>query len=263
MEKKSLVELLTLAQGNRSLNTFARQSGVDPGNLSRILKGQRPTPEVLKKLADSAENGVRYEILMDAAGYMDYVQAISRANKIASVNETRSNMIPVLGLIRAGLPFLAEENWEYEIELPSDTSADFALYVKGDSMSWAGIHEGDLALMRQTETASYGMIVAAGVQEMEWEATLKFYVLENGQPVLRAANPNYEAIKMTKKHRIIGQLVKVIKEPPTYSVYKNHLVNKEMTDKGWSDAIETAIQYGFDGENLKKAIEVLGSLKKF
>lgn len=261
MQKRSLIELISTAQGNRSLNTFARQSGVDPGNLSRILKGQRPTPDVLRKLASEAENEIKYELLMDAAGYIKYQQPTNLIKNIKLVEETKSNRIPVLGSIHAELPFLAEENCAYKIELPSDNCADFSISVKGDSMSWAGIHEGDLALFKKTETASHGMIVAVGVPEKEWKATLKFFLLENGQAFLREANPTYEPIKFTKKHRILGHLVKVIKEPPTYAGYQCHLVNKEIIDTSWADAIKTAIQYGFTGENLKKIIEVAGSLR--
>ena len=47
MENK-LIRLLKLAQGDRSLNAFTRHSDVSTGNLSRIMKGQKPTPEVLK-----------------------------------------------------------------------------------------------------------------------------------------------------------------------------------------------------------------------
>lgn len=69
--ENELIKLLKLAQGERSLNAFARHADVSPGNLSRIMKGQKPTPEVLKKLATKAHNDVTYEQLMAAAGYID------------------------------------------------------------------------------------------------------------------------------------------------------------------------------------------------
>ena len=78
---------------------------------------------------------------------------------------------------------------------PADLNADFALRIMGDSMSWVEIHEGDLAFLRKIETPSHGMIVTAGVEDVEWSATLKFYVKENGKVFLRAANPAYEDIK--------------------------------------------------------------------
>jgi len=73
--------------------------------------------------------------------------------------------IPLLSTIRAGIPLLAEENWEYEVEVPADLEADFALRVTGDSMSWAGIHDGDIAILRKTDIPSHGMIVATGIED--------------------------------------------------------------------------------------------------
>ena len=174
----------------------------------------------------------------------------------------RLNRLPLLGTIRAGLPLLAKENWLGEVEVPSDLKADFALRVIGDSMSWVGIHEGDIAILRQIDIPSHGMIVAAGIEENEWTATLKFYVQENGYPVLRAANPNYEDIKVDSNHRIIGQLVSVQKEPPILQDYKNMLISKEIMDKQWNEAVETATKYGLDREQIANMIELFADMAK-
>lgn len=77
-----LTELLIKAQGHRTLNNYARQASVDAGNLSRIMKGQKPSPEVLRKLADKAQNSVTYEELMEAAGYLDEVVTENSSNQI-------------------------------------------------------------------------------------------------------------------------------------------------------------------------------------
>lgn len=65
-----LIRLLKLAQGDRSLNAFARHADISPGNLSRIMNGQKATPETLKKIANKAHNNVTYDQLMMAAGYI-------------------------------------------------------------------------------------------------------------------------------------------------------------------------------------------------
>ncbi|QCH28512.1 helix-turn-helix domain-containing protein [Clostridium tyrobutyricum] len=65
-----LIRLLKLAQGDRSLNAFARHADISPGNLSRIMKGQKATPETLRKIANKAHNNITYEQLMIAAGYI-------------------------------------------------------------------------------------------------------------------------------------------------------------------------------------------------
>ena len=170
--------------------------------------------------------------------------------------------LPILGTIRAGIPILAEDNWAGEIEVPADLKADFALRVTGDSMSWAGIHEGDTAILRQGNSVSHGMIVAAGMEDATWEATLKFFVEDNGKKLLRAGNPSYEDIIIGPKHRIIGHVVSIQKEPPTLRTYTSMLIPKEVSDKQWQDVIEKAVGSGLDGENVKKMIELFARMVK-
>ncbi len=172
------------------------------------------------------------------------------------------NTIPLLGTIRAGVPLLAEDNYEYEVEVPSNLQAEFALKVTGDSMSWVGINEGDLAILKQNNAPSHGMIVAAGIENSEWEATLKFYVEQNGEKCLRAANPDYEDIKINGEHRIIGQVVSIQKEPPSLQDYKRFSINKAIVDEQWERAIEKAAEKGLDGDKVANMIEIMASMSR-
>lgn len=170
--------------------------------------------------------------------------------------------IPVLGTIRTGLPIMAEDNWEDKISIPDYLNADFALRIVGDSMAWAGISEGDLALMEHISAASHGQIVAAGVEDLEWQATLKFFIQENGGFKLRAANPEYEDIVFSPKHRIIGRLIRIIKESPSLYDYKNMVVSKEVLDTDWQDAIMKACETGLDGKNIQDMIGMFANVVK-
>ena len=72
-EYKKLVDLIKLAQGNRSLNQFALHCNVDSGHLSRIINlkfKNPPSPDFIKKIASKAQNNINYEDLMKAAGYI-------------------------------------------------------------------------------------------------------------------------------------------------------------------------------------------------
>lgn len=190
---------------------------------------------------------------------VDFLLGITEAPSYA---QGTTSALPILGTIHAGLPILAEENWDGEADAPAEWRGDFALHVAGDSMSWAGIHDGDTAILRQIEVAQHGMIVAAGIEGMEWTATLKFFIQENGQAYLRAANPAYEDIPVGAGHRIIGQLVGVLKEPPSLQQYKDHLVSKEIADKEWAETIEEAIRIGLDGERVKHMIRLFAQVSK-
>ena len=82
--------------------------------------------------------------------------------------------VPVMGRIAAGTPIAAIQSRSHTIHVPPEilSAGDhFALEVRGDSMIEAGILEGDLALIRKSDTAETGDIVVALVDEEE--ATLK------------------------------------------------------------------------------------------
>ncbi|MCW2276896.1 LexA family protein [Heliophilum fasciatum] len=170
--------------------------------------------------------------------------------------------VPILGTIKAGIPLLADEHIEGEIAVPDELHADFALHVSGDSMSWAGISDGDIAILRQTDTPRPGMIVAAGMDDGEWRATLKFYVVEGGQAWLRAANPYYEDLPVGPHTRILGYVVSIQKQPPSLQDYRSILAVKEDRDTQWEGAIEKATQAGLSGVEVEKMVEVMAKVAK-
>jgi repressor LexA len=117
--------------------------------------------------------------------------------------------VPVMGRIAAGTPIAAIQSRSHTIHVPPEilSSGDhFALDVRGDSMIEAGILEGDLALIRKSDTADTGDIVVALVDEEE--ATLKRLRKKGASIALEAANPAYETrIFGPDRVRIQGKLV--------------------------------------------------------
>jgi transcriptional regulator with XRE-family HTH domain len=72
--KKEFAALLERAKGKRSINKYGIDSGVDPGYISRLLRGLVETPPsamIIKKLSDKAQYGVTDQLLLAAAGYID------------------------------------------------------------------------------------------------------------------------------------------------------------------------------------------------
>lgn len=116
--------------------------------------------------------------------------------------------IPILGQITAGEPILAQENIEDHFPIPLaflrvKRENLFILKVKGDSMKDVGIMDGDLAIMKQQNTAENGDIVAALIGD---EATIKrFYRLED-HIRLQPENNNFEPI-IVKNIIILGVLL--------------------------------------------------------
>ena len=86
----------------------------------------------------------------------------------------------------------------------------FLLTASGNSMIDAGIHDGDLVLVRQQETANYNDIVVALVDN---EVTLKRYRpdLANSRIILHPENKRMKDI-VVDECKIQGVAIKVIKD---------------------------------------------------
>ncbi len=120
--------------------------------------------------------------------------------------------VPVLGAVSCGLPKFAEENIEEYVKLPVSLFGKgdfFLLRAKGDSMINAGIEDGDLVLVRKTDTAEYNRIVVALIGEDE--ATLKRFRPDGEVIRLHAENPNYDDI-IVNDCIIQGVAVKILKD---------------------------------------------------
>ncbi|TEB06492.1 LexA repressor [Pelotomaculum schinkii] len=227
----------------------------------------KPPGELKKYLSNGANNIDKWPLELQMEFVASLIENIE-IGKIAHITFLTGkkyvrNRVPVLGTIRAGIPILAEENWEYEIESPSNIRADFALRVVGDSMIYAGINPGDLALCSHTDYANHGQIVAAGVEDNEWQANLKFYIKQGDRTLLRSANPEYKDIEFGPDHRVIGVLVAVLKESsPSLTDYQNLLRVKGYLDDSWTEVITSAVTNGIRPEQLKQLVEMQATVAK-
>ena len=117
--------------------------------------------------------------------------------------------IPILGIIAAGVPILAQENvlgYEYVLE---NMRVDFCLLVNGDSMINARILDGDLVYIRQQHDVETGEIAAVLIDNDT--ATLKRIYKINGTVILRSENPNFPDQIYTKEDmkeiKILGKAI--------------------------------------------------------
>jgi len=122
--------------------------------------------------------------------------------------------IPVMGRIAAGVPVSAIQNQSHSIQVAPEMLASgdhFALEVRGDSMIDAGILDGDIVLIQQTNNAENGEIVVALIDREE--ATLKRLRKRGNSVALEAANPAYETrIFGPDRVEIQGKLVTLIRQ---------------------------------------------------
>jgi len=87
----------------------------------------------------------------------------------------------------------------------------FALRVRGDSMTGAGILAGDIVLARQQEHADRGDIVVALIGD---EATVKYFEPEAQRVRLLPANDAYQPIVIdpgTDTFRIAGKVIGLVR----------------------------------------------------
>src|SRR5215213_824245 len=110
---------------DESESSFARRAGIAKSGLNRLLKGGKPTLDVLIAIANAAAVSVEW---------------------LATGAEARPQDVPVLGFAECGM-----KGWYNEVALKVTaysiaglTSDAFAVIAVGDSMRPAGIEQGFL-----------------------------------------------------------------------------------------------------------------------
>jgi DNA polymerase V len=124
--------------------------------------------------------------------------------------------LPLLSLaVSAGMPTASDDTIEREVDLAEmlleHPESSYFIRVVGDSMHDAGIHHGDTLIVDCAIPAKQGHIIIAKVYG---ELTVKRYLIENQQPILRAENPDYQDILITPDmdFTIVGVVRSCIKQ---------------------------------------------------
>lgn len=215
----------------------------------RILKflaeyiEQAGRPPSIREIGEKAEisstSVVNYYLdQLEKQGYIERDERVSRGLRPTDkmmmefgsrVNAAVAEMlnIPVMGRIVASAPvpvpssdFNFFDN-ETSIDIarsllpPRERSASdlFALEVQGDSMIDAMVNDGDLIILKRSEQANNGDMVAVWLPERD-ETTLKYFYKETDGYRLQPANPTMGPIYIKKNERIEikGKVVLVIRQ---------------------------------------------------
>ena len=146
------------------------------------------------KSPNSAETHLR---ALEKKGFISIESGTSRGISIINSQQIIKDAqeYPVIGLVAAGSPTLAQENVEKTINCPDsffDTTFDYFLKVRGLSMKDAGIMEDDLIAVKKTADVKNGDIVIARLDD---EVTVKFFNRKSPRLVeLEPANEDFENI---------------------------------------------------------------------
>lgn len=207
---------------NMSMDNFSSLSGISKAYISMLernqtQRGDEPTPSITtyRKVANAMGVAVD-DLLRMVDGKVSIAGVGIPSNSIPAegIAYRSTGMAPVVGTIPAGVPVLAIQNIEsYEPVDVADPENVFWLRVSGESMSGAGIHSGDLALIRMQPCAENGQIVACRVNGDE--ATLKRFKQQGDMVILLPENSDFEPRIISLKEfetgeaEIIGVLLEI------------------------------------------------------
>jgi len=156
--------------------------------------------EICKELGFKSPNAAEMNLrALEKKGYIAIQSGSSRGLSIVKSQqsfEPVSDSVPVIGLVAAGSPTLAEENIEKRISCDPSLFAegfDYFLKVKGLSMIDAGIHEDDLVAVKKTTQVKNGDLVVVRIED---EVTLKYFNQQDHLLELIPANKDFSTIKI-------------------------------------------------------------------
>lgn len=172
-----------------SLREVDRLSDISYTHLNMIENGKRNvTPALLRNLAQLYN--VNYLDLYEKAGYIDLIE--DEKNIKTDLLGSPVVPIPVVGTVKAGYNYLAQENWigtvDVETSLVGDGKDYFALKVKGDSMAPVFL-EGDIVIIKKQndcENNEFAVVIINGD-----EGTLKKIKKTDNGIILQPLNPAY------------------------------------------------------------------------
>lgn len=161
-------------------------------------EGYPPTRlEIAERFGFRSPNAVTEHLnAMARKGAIELTRDTSRGIRLLGVPEPmpEEEGLPVVGEVAAGSPLLAEQNITHHCPIDPGVfspRADYLLRVTGQSMSQAGILDGDWLAVHATREARSGQVVVARIGH---EVTVKRLWLKGRRLELRPENPDFAPI---------------------------------------------------------------------
>ena len=164
---------------------------------------------------------------LEKGGRIERDRKISRGLRITGQSPLGELLrVPVVGRIAAGRPLVVPDSdfalfdADHSVEIATSLMPTrekgkglFALEVQGTSMIDAMVNDGDIVVMRATQEAKNGDMVAVWLPETS-ETTLKYFYKERDGYRLQPANPLFKPIMLKKDTplEIKGKVVMVIRK---------------------------------------------------
>ena len=203
-----------------SLREVDKRTGISYSHLNMIENGKRNvTPALLKNLA--LLYNIDYIDLYEKAGYIDLIEDEEKEmlKKIGAIPLTEMDItkIPILGTVKAGYDYLAQENIidyiTFNVE-GTDIANYYALNVVGDSMTPL-FDDGDTVIVHKQDDFKNGDNCVVLINGNE--ATIKKVYKGTNGIELKAVNPYYPPRIFTEEEinklpvKVIGVVEKSIR----------------------------------------------------
>ena len=133
----------------------------------------------------------------------------ARGYRLAGEPDAVARFVPLLGRVPAGPldPAIEDREGYVAVQGARPGSELFGLRVRGDSMSGAGILDGDIVVVRRQQKAETNDIVVAMVGD---EATVKRLRVRRNRVELHPENPRFEPIVPDDDDvQILGKVIEV------------------------------------------------------
>jgi repressor LexA len=190
--------------------------------------GIPPTVRDIQRACDiSSTSVVDYNLdKLEQAGYINRRPDVARGIEILDQDGqpvSNAPRVQIVGAIAAGIPIPAwsteasESSQEFDTvevapELQRQHGTLFALRVKGTSMIDALIDDGDVVIIKPSNTVNNGETAVAWLKEEE-ETTLKKFYAEGSQVRLQPANSTMDPIYCAADNvEVRGKVVSVIRQ---------------------------------------------------
>ena len=202
-------------RGDMSLRDFAEKCGISHTHLDSIEKGIDPrtgkpvsvTVETLKKIANAMGMTINDLLIQSGDVKIEDLQ-FDNANIVDIPSNTVK--IPVLGIIKAGIPIEAQQDIIDYVEIPKDWTKGgkeyYGLKISGDSM-YPKYDNDDIVIFLKTNEVISGKDCAVMVNG--FDATFKKVLFQNDSIILQPYNSNYQ-VQMFNKEQIEQLPVKII-----------------------------------------------------
>jgi len=185
-------------------------TGLEERGFIRRLPHRARALEVMRSPDETAFNGQPSPGFVPNVIKGDFSSALPGAAVAATMETTQ---LPLYGRIAAGTPIEALRDSSAFIDVPGSLLSrgeHYALEVDGDSMTDAGILDGDTVIIQRCDTAENGSIVVALVDNNE--ATLKRLRRKGDSIALEPANPAFETrIFGPDRVKVQGRLVGLLR----------------------------------------------------